>query len=204
MIEEPVEEEEEPRVTNFNIPIKEIEKRFRALLKLIDVWVVSDCDHNHLGPFLGDLVDEFRQESRVRRRREGEEVEVTLHDRLLFIREVENGTLCWKIYKMWKRRGHDVSLGTLMVIYTLGRILKRRLCYQSGLLTPVQRESVELKAWKYKEKLPDKLQDKENVLKTTIGRGLLLISVSIIRYRCAEMQKISQLIHETYLAFMKI
>ena len=120
---QPVVEEEEQRVTNFNIPIKEIEKRFRALLKLIDVLVVLDCDHNHLGPFLGDVIDEFRQESRVRRRREGEEVEVTLHDRLLFIREVENGDLCWKIYKMWKRRGHNVTLGTLMVIYILREIL---------------------------------------------------------------------------------
>ena len=186
MIEEPppVLEEEEQRVTNFNIPIKEIEKRFRALLKLIDVLVVLDCDHNHLGPFLGDVIDEFRQESRVRRRREGEEVEVTLHDRLLFIREVENGDLCWKIYKMWKRRGHNVTLGTLMVIYTLRENIITSDFYQSGLLTPVQRESVELKAWKYKEKLADKLQDKENVLKTTTGRGLLLISVSIIRYRC--------------------
>ena len=61
------------------------------------------------------MVDEFRQETRVRRRREGEAVEVTLHDRLLFIREVENGELCWRIYKMWKRRGHNLVLDTLMV-----------------------------------------------------------------------------------------
>ena len=115
IVEPPEEEEEEPRVTNFNIPIKEIEKRFRALVKLVDGLVVRDCDHNHLGPFLPHMVDEFRQETKARRRREGEAVEVTLHDRLLFIREVENGELCWRIYKMWKRRGHNLALGTLMV-----------------------------------------------------------------------------------------
>ena len=43
-----MEEEEEPSVTNFNIPIKEIEKRFRALVKLVDSLVVRDCDYNHL------------------------------------------------------------------------------------------------------------------------------------------------------------
>lgn len=57
----PEEEEEEPRVTNFNIPIKEIEKRFRALVKLVDGLVVRDCDHNHLGDFLPKMVDECRQ-----------------------------------------------------------------------------------------------------------------------------------------------
>ena len=63
-------------MTNFNIPIKEIEKRFRALVKLVDGLVVRDCDHNHLGSFLPRMVDEWRQEARVRRRREGEPVEV--------------------------------------------------------------------------------------------------------------------------------
>ena len=42
---------------------------------------------------------------------------------------------------------------------------------------------MESKAWKYKEKLPDKLLEKENVLKTATGRGLLLITISIIRHR---------------------
>ena len=54
---------------------------------------------------------------------------------------------------------------------------------QSGLLTPNERDRVESKAWKYKEKLPDKLLEKENVLKTATGRGLLLITISIIRHR---------------------
>merc|ERR1711884_679001 len=52
----------------------------------------------------------------------------------------------------------------------------------SGLLTPNERDRVESKAWKYKEKLPDKLVEKENVLKTATGRGLLLITISIIRH----------------------
>ena len=101
------EEEEEPRVTNFNIPIKEIEKRFRALIRSLDVLLVRDCDHRHLGGFLGEVimmmmtmvmilmmmilvevVDEFRQESKLKRIKEGDEVEVTLQDRLMFVRQV--------------------------------------------------------------------------------------------------------------------
>ena len=95
------EEEEEPRVTNFNIPIKEIEKRFRALIRSLDVLLVRDCDHRHLGGFLGEVimmmmmmlmmvevVDEFRQESKLKRMKEGDEVEVTLQDRLMFVRQV--------------------------------------------------------------------------------------------------------------------
>ena len=66
---------------------------------------------------------------------------------------------------------------------------------QSGLLTPNERDRVENKAWKYKEKLPDKLVEKENVLKTATGRGLLLITISIIRHR----YKISRATYTIYL-----
>ena len=88
---------------------------------------------------------------------------------------------------MWKRRGRAVGLDTLMV--RLRQVLSSLLLLrsirgvQSGLLTPNERDRVESKAWKYKEKLPDKLVEKENVLKTATGRGLLLITISIIRHR---------------------
>ena len=53
-----MEEEEEPRVTNFNIPVKEIEKRFRALLKLIDVLVVKvkECTQGTNFPTFNDII----------------------------------------------------------------------------------------------------------------------------------------------------
>ena len=93
-------------------------------------------------------------------------------------------------------RNQQVSALTLIEVFSRTELFIYRksdvvtlVFYKSGLLTPVQRESVELKAWKYKEKLPDKLLDKENVLKTTIGRGLLLISVSLIRHRCWKLRK---------------
>ena len=50
-------------------------------------------------------------------------------------------------------------------------------------MTPNERERVELKALRYKEKLPEKLEVKDTVLKTALGRGLLLILVSMIKYR---------------------
>ena len=37
---------------------------------------------------LGEVVDEFRQESKLKRIKEGDEVEVTLQDRLMFVRQV--------------------------------------------------------------------------------------------------------------------
>ena len=85
---------------------------------------------------------------------------------------------------MWKRRGRAVGLDTLMVrqVFSSHLLLLYR-GVQSGLLTPNERDRVESKAWKYKEKLPDKLVEKENVLKTATGRGLLLITISIIRHR---------------------
>ena len=96
---------------------------------------------------------------------------------------------------MWKRRGRAVGLDTLMVrqVLTPPIIVYRCHGVQSGLLTPNERDRVESKAWKYKEKLPDKLLEKENVLKTATGRGLLLITLSIIRHRYEISNKASYL-----------
>ena len=144
-------------------------------------------------------MDEFRQESKLKRIKEGDEVEVTLQDRLMFVRQVVNissvsppylhstggqrGPLLENIQNVEETgqgggAGHshgETSLSCLLLLLYRG--------VQSGLLTPNERDRVESKAWRYKEKLPDKLVEKENVLKTATGRGLLLITISIIRHR---------------------
>jgi len=51
-----------------------------------------------------------------------------------------------------------------------------------GLLTPAERLEVEERAERYKEKHQLRLQKKEDVLGTAVGRGLLFITMSIIRY----------------------
>ena len=54
---------------------------------------------------------------------------------------------------------------------------------KAGLLTPDERLEVEEKAEKYKEDQQIRLQRKEEALKTTVGRGLLYITMSLIKFR---------------------
>ena len=49
------------------------------------------------------------------------------------------------------------------------------------MLTPAERLEVEERAEKYRE--PVRLQRKEEALRTTVGRGLLFITNSLIRIR---------------------
>ena len=51
------------------------------------------------------------------------------------------------------------------------------------MLTPDERLEVEERAEKYKEDQPVRLQKKEEALRTTVGRGLLFITKSLIRIR---------------------
>ena len=51
------------------------------------------------------------------------------------------------------------------------------------MLTPAERLEVEERAEKYREDQPGRLQRKEEALRTTVGRGLLFITNSLIRLR---------------------
>ena len=51
------------------------------------------------------------------------------------------------------------------------------------MLTPDERLEVEERAEKYKEDQPVRVQRKEEALRTTLGRGLLFITKSLIRHR---------------------
>ena len=110
---EPEEPEEEPKVTRFNAPIKKVEKRFKTLVKIVDQLLVKDHEYSYFGLFLQTVIDEFRQECKPKSRRL--DVDVTDHDRLLFLRQVENGDICWKIYKMSKRGGITMNINVIMV-----------------------------------------------------------------------------------------
>ena len=55
--------------------------------------------------------------------------------------------------------------------------------FKSGLLTPDERDKLDLKAAKFKEKLPEMNEEKILILNTTIGRGLLLMLSSILKFR---------------------
>ena len=78
-------EEEEPRITKFNMPIKQVERKLKGLIRTLDGVVVKTSDGTHgLRRFLLEVVDEFRVESKSRSRRDP--FEVTVHDKLIVIR----------------------------------------------------------------------------------------------------------------------
>ena len=124
--------EEEPRITKFNVQIKEVEKKLKSLIRSLDGLVVRTlgvAGSHCIRRFLLEVVDEFRVESRSRSRRDP--FEVTLHDRLVVIRFMSQvvstsyftlyrqiepaGTICWKIYKIIRRKGPVMDLNTIMV-----------------------------------------------------------------------------------------
>ena len=124
--------EEEPRITKFNVQIKEVEKKLKSLIRSLDGLVVRTlgvAGSHCIRRFLLEVVDEFRVESRSRSRRDP--FEVTLHDRLVVIRFLSQvvstsyftlyrqiepaGTICWKIYKIIRRKGPVMDLNTIMV-----------------------------------------------------------------------------------------
>ena len=83
----PQEEEQEPRITKFNVQIKEVEKKLKTLIRSLDSLVVrtlGGAGSHCIRKFLLEVVDEFRVESKSRSRRDP--FEVTVQDRLVVIR----------------------------------------------------------------------------------------------------------------------
>ena len=93
--------------------MKEIEKELKTTIRNVDRELIRNCDENIFGSFLQSVVDEFRQEPKLKTR--VNDVDITDHDRLMFLRDVENGWMCWKFYKMSKRRGLDLELEVVLV-----------------------------------------------------------------------------------------
>ena len=77
--------EEEPQITSFNVPIKQVEKQTKSLIRTLDSLVVRRSKGSKgIRKFLLEVVDEFRLESKSRLKRDP--FEVTLHDKLVVIR----------------------------------------------------------------------------------------------------------------------
>ena len=75
--------EEEPKITSFTVPIKQVEKQTKSLIRTLDSLVVRSSK-GCIRKFLLEVVDEFRLESKSRLKRDP--FEVTLHDKLVVIR----------------------------------------------------------------------------------------------------------------------
>ena len=86
IVEQPVVVEEEPKITSFTVPIKQVEKQTKSLIRTLDSLVVRSSKGNNciIRKFLLEVVDEFRLESKSRLKRDP--FEVTLHDKLVVIR----------------------------------------------------------------------------------------------------------------------
>ena len=89
--------EEEPEITSFNVPIKQVEKQTKSLIRTLDSLVVrSSKGSNCIRKFLLEVVDEFRLESKSRLKRDP--FEVTLQDKLVVIRYRGLSALCYGKY----------------------------------------------------------------------------------------------------------
>ena len=85
VLEQPVVVEEEPKITSFTMPIKQVEKQTKSLIRTLDSLVVRSCKgSNCIRKFLLEVVDEYRMESKSRLKRDP--FEVTLQDKLVVIR----------------------------------------------------------------------------------------------------------------------
>ena len=85
VLEQPVVVEEEPKITSFTVPIKQVEKQTKSLIRTLDSLVVRSCKgSNCIRKFLLEVVDEYRMESKSRLKRDP--FEVTLQDKLVVIR----------------------------------------------------------------------------------------------------------------------
>ena len=85
-------EENTPRETSLTIPIKELEKRFHTLVRILDQVIVTDYCRNDngtciFGTFLISVVDEFRRESKKKSKKN--DFLIKDHERLLFMRKVQ-------------------------------------------------------------------------------------------------------------------
>ena len=72
------------------------------------------------------------------------------------------------------------------------------------MLTPAERLEVEERAEKYREDQPGRLLRKEEALRTTVGRGLLFITNSLIRLRQPPTTTITQLQSALKMAFLSV
>jgi len=92
--------------------------------------------------------------------------EVRLQDRLQALRSRgDQGVLCWRAYKHFRRCGIKPDLGVIM----------------RGLLTPQDISDIEEKAEAIRENCGTVLERKNVASQTFVGRGLLLITISLIK-----------------------
>jgi len=121
-----------------------------------------------LGRFLVEMVDEFRVElPRESSSNNDKKGDVRLQDRLQALRGWgDQGVLCWRAYKHFRRCGIKPDLGVIM----------------RGLLPPQDISDVEEKAEAIRENCSTVLERKNVASQTFVGRGLLLIAISLIKH----------------------
>ena len=160
-----ISDEDEERSVLSSLDGDEMKKRLQNIVMKLEKLLEQTEGHARTQPltFLCTIVAEFELEVDTDFRRFDT---VTIQDRLSVLGESERGALCTQVYLSSKEHGLDWDLNTIM----------------RGLLSPKETSDVENLAIERKAALMLRAQKKAKLLSSLMGKGVLLLSVSLIKY----------------------
>ena len=91
---------------------------------------------------------------------------ITIDDKLEALSETERGSLCSSTYQRLREKGMDISLVTIM----------------RGLLSPQDMMTAVERAATRKQEMYSNQQQKADFLQSLMGKGILMVSLSMIKY----------------------
>ena len=148
-----------------NLDGDELKKRLQSTIVRLEKLLqqTQGQQETELLTFLCTIVADFQLEVETNF---GRWKTVTVEDRLSVLRESERGALCSKVYLSAKEQGLDWDLPTIM----------------RGLLSPKEIADLEGLAIESKATLILKAENKTKFLSSLMGKGILLLSLSLIKY----------------------
>ena len=144
---------------------KELRKRLQNIILKLETLLeqTKGQKQTELLMFLCSIVAEFQLEVETDFQRFHM---VSVEDRLNVLADTERGTLCRQVYLSSKERGMAWDLNTIM----------------RGLLSPREISEMEETALERKTVNMQKAKEKARLLSSMMGKGVLLLSVSLIKY----------------------
>ena len=160
-----ISEEDEESLALIALDGDELKKRLQNIIVKLERLLeqTKGQQKTQLLTFLLTIVAEFELEVETDYKRFDQ---VTIQDRLSALGETERGALCSKVYFSSKEKGVELDLNTIM----------------RGLLSPKEISDMEKLALDRKSVLMQRAKDKSKLLSSLMGKGVLLLAVSMIKY----------------------
>ena len=147
--------------------ISELKVRLQEVVDRLNQLITRVTEKTELAIFLIDVCADFELDMKEN----WEKVTViTLDDKLEALCETERGALCSQTYKKCAAKGLDVDLVTIM----------------RGLLSPQDMQTAVARASTRKAEMYSNQQQKADFLGSLMGKGIMLLSLSMIKYREVE------------------